>query len=465
MDQRRIPLEFLVITIIACSRREPAPTRAASATATPATRATADVAPIAVPPTTLPAPPAQPPPAPPAAILRAGPCVLVIPGGLMTRPIQGTDDVSVAATGTRIATLVGGSLPPEGGYDSPGEPFVAVQQFDATRFVPRGERTEASGALEGSGYHRHTAVAFAGLGTFGSVTYLEDPVVSGEGARQFALVPADGPPRPLPLGRITVLSGLATAGRDDRVISVVAAGSPRANGRPDDPNDATIDAFMISRNGVRHERVFTGTDDEDGGHRGASAPAVALGSGRIAIAWRYGQSIELALTSDEGRRLGSPRVLGVGDVGAPSVTWRGDSVVAVWAVRESARQPYRLAAIEWTPDATGSNAPPASTLLATGAASAFAPSVSCGTDGFTLLAWMEGSAREGTVRLASGSGPIATLVQTATPVSLPGVNARDPEVALTDQAAWIAWSQFPRPGTSGLMLSLLRCAAPDRAPP
>lgn len=129
-----------------------------------------------------------------------------------------------------------------------------------------------------------------------------------------------------------------------------------------------------------------------------------------------------------------------GDVGAPTLAVRGDLVVAVWAQRDTRRGPYtlRTAAL----DLAHATQPPAPQVIATGEASAFAPSL-VDVGGRWVLAWMEGDDRVATVRVGATWRELPEAAAHAITVSTPGTNARDPELAAGGAQAWIAWSEYP----------------------
>lgn len=166
--------------------------------------------------------------------------------------------------------------------------------------------------------------------------------------------------------------------------------------------------------------------------------ALAVSGGRTLVAYRTDGSIA-ALNLGADPIDASPVVVSEGQVGAPAVAWRGEAVVLVWAQRASDGAPYALHAVEWNPYATAR--PPAPTVIATGAASAFAPAlVVRGSQ--VVLAWMEGDDRAASVRVGATRRSIEHAVDHAVTVSTGG-NARDPELAGSAAHAWIAWSEYP----------------------
>jgi hypothetical protein len=167
--------------------------------------------------------------------------------------------------------------------------------------------------------------------------------------------------------------------------------------------------------------------------------ALALHGVRSLVAYRTARAVAAIVLGADGVAA-SPVVVSEGEVGAPAVAWRGDDVVMVWAQRASAAAPYALHAVEWNP-ATAPR-PPAPTVLATGAASAFAPAL-LARGSQLVLAWMEGDDRAATVRVGSTRRSIDHAVDHAVAVSATGSNARDVELAGAGDRAWIAWSEYP----------------------
>jgi hypothetical protein len=190
---------------------------------------------------------------------------------------------------------------------------------------------------------------------------------------------------------------------------------------------------------------------------GPNAVAVAVGSDRQAIAYRSGADLFVQPVDSNGAALGTSILVAHGEVGAPAIAFRGPNLIVVWAQRANASSPYTLRSVEWDPTR---GAPPASSQFAAATAtdSIVAPSVS--TDGDrVLLAWTEGdTARHGIVRVASGAGALPLVIASATAVTPSDANARDPEVALTSERAWITWQHFTRAHPRGeRRVAQLRC--------
>ena len=164
--------------------------------------------------------------------------------------------------------------------------------------------------------------------------------------------------------------------------------------------------------------------------------AIAADASRVVLAWRRPQSVEIVRGT--ATDLTAPPWVFEGDVGAPAVVIRGEASVAVWAQRNDARSPYTLRMVSWR---AGDTVKPTPRVLATGAASAFAPALTVRNDQL-VLAWMEGDDRAATIRVGvTAQGP-EHLVDHVVTASNPDTNARDPELASTDALTWLVWSEY-----------------------
>lgn len=171
-------------------------------------------------------------------------------------------------------------------------------------------------------------------------------------------------------------------------------------------------------------------------------PAVAFHPRGSAVAWRMSRQLFVVRLTPAGAPVGAPQVFARGDVGAPTLAWRGDNLVAVWAGRARPAQPYQLQYAEWDPSAALD--PAAVHALETGAAPAFAPALWIG-GGRTVLAWTEGTEQRASVRVGHSLQGFATLVQNARAVSTDAQNARDPELAFNAEGTlgWMVWTVRP----------------------
>jgi hypothetical protein len=179
--------------------------------------------------------------------------------------------------------------------------------------------------------------------------------------------------------------------------------------------------------------------------RGPSAPAIAAGVTRAAVAYRVADETWVAeVDRRTGRRLAPPRRFARGDLGQPALAFVGDELHAVWA-RRSGKQPYVLEHGQWS---HGIDAEPVIEVLVAHAESAIAPTLAYGA-GRWVVAWMEGDlARRGRVLLGSSHTSLGDAVAHAEVLSESGINARDPKVALPSAAGtdgWVVWSEFGAP--------------------
>lgn len=165
--------------------------------------------------------------------------------------------------------------------------------------------------------------------------------------------------------------------------------------------------------------------------------AVAARGDVVMVAYRTLRSVRFArVRADADAGADAPVTFG-GDVGAPTIAFRGDALVAVWSQRDSVRAPYTLRHLAWNPLTTAQ--PPRPQVLATGAASATAPSLVARGDQL-VLAWTEGDA---VVRVGATRGALDDVTANAITVSSPESAARGPVLAATDARAWIAWTEHP----------------------
>lgn len=180
-------------------------------------------------------------------------------------------------------------------------------------------------------------------------------------------------------------------------------------------------------------------------------PAVAMGTTRGAVVARLDGVLTL-FWLDAAFHAGPPVELDRGDVGAPAVTFTGDTAVIAWAKRDAKTDPYRLAV-----SVTKAGATTGAVRTVKTAASAFAPSLAPFGD-HALLAWMEGDgAKVGQVKLAhlALDGPLD--LESAMALSAPGTNARDPEIATAGAEVTVVWSEFGAKVNGAVQIRRLSC--------
>lgn len=164
--------------------------------------------------------------------------------------------------------------------------------------------------------------------------------------------------------------------------------------------------------------------------------AIAADGARVVVAWRRPRAVEILRGTAS--HLTDPPWVFEGDVGAPAVTLRGNETVAVWAQRDDPRGPYTLRMVSWR---EGDTARPAPRVLVTGTVSAFAPALTT-RGGQLVLAWMEGDDRSAAVRAGVTAIEPEHLVDHIVTLSHPDTNARDPELASSADHTWAAWSEY-----------------------
>lgn len=206
-----------------------------------------------------------------------------------------------------------------------------------------------------------------------------------------------------------------------------------------EPSPSTVLGFAWNNGRFRRQALY-----EPGAGAHAEVPAVALREDGGAVVMRVGSRLMLLRVSAQGQRVGAPVVLSSTRPGAPTIAWEGADLVVVWASRARASQPFRLQRLRWDP----STPPPAPAALATGDASAFAPSLSVRA-GRYALAWMEGDDRHGVIRAGVSSTSVEDAIAHAVTVSATDGNARDPEIAVGERDAWVVWQEvIPTPPPS-----------------
>jgi hypothetical protein len=196
--------------------------------------------------------------------------------------------------------------------------------------------------------------------------------------------------------------------------------------------------------------------------RGASrydepdSPAVAVGATRSAIMFRASRRLWIAPIGGDGYVAARLHQIVTGEVGPPSIAFRGDTLYAVWAQRETARGPATLRWVAWNPF---TDPDPTPQVLAVGEASATSPSLVVTNDRF-VLAWSEGDAQRSVVRVASTEGEFSTLAARATTVSPPGQDARAPVLSASPsgQRMYLGWQSRSGAGPDAdVRVAALRC--------
>lgn len=214
-------------------------------------------------------------------------------------------------------------------------------------------------------------------------------------------------------GAATSATDSADGGESDAA-SVVDSGLAPRRGKM-----SVISVFYDGRR-FRHHNVYT--------PRGSSrydepdSPAVAVGATKSAIMFRASRRLWIAPIAGDGYVAMRLHNIVTGEVGPPSIAYRGDVLYAVWAQRETARGPASLRWVAWNPF---TDPDPTPQVLSVGTASATSPSLVVTNDRF-VLAWSEGDAQSSVVRVASTTGDFASLAARAVTVSPAGVDARNP---------------------------------------
>lgn len=452
----RLPSPALLapLVLLACSRRAPSPPPAPRPVVTP------EPAPA---PATAPAPVAPPPPA-------EGPVALLLPGGAEATGLTGRiDRLQVAASGDRarlVAELSGPGAPARSstvavdvtaaGVASPAVTLavgaVGVRVIATTAGATDGLRTLAFGV-------RHVGTASGDFGNAFRFVF--------DGA---ATAPVRSEQMPLDVDELVVASDgprwmAAAAGGSLDCYGTKCIGEDRqTQGLAYHPRAAFEASVVVPAQGALLHQAVANVDCTAAGSEVDGEPslvepdqtppercgaarrdrpydvAIALHGAHGFVAWRTTNSVMGVTVTDEGVPVGQPVRFATGEVGAPTVAYQGDALAVVWAQRENARAPYSLRVVEWT-RSDAAPAPPPARPLATGTVSAFAPALAT-VGPRRVLAWMEGDDRNAAVRVAATALGVEHLADHAITVSAPTAHARDPELAVAGDRAWMAWSEY-----------------------
>ena len=160
--------------------------------------------------------------------------------------------------------------------------------------------------------------------------------------------------------------------------------------------------------------------------------AVPLGSSKgIAVTFRRGNAVYVGAA--KGDSVLAPegslsRIPGLGQVGSPSITTSGDSIIVAWSDRASAQEPWQ---VRWTKLSIGGTpvAPKQLALPEGGLGTqAMSPSVAGLGGGRFVIAWSEGIPTHQVRAMTLGAD--GSPAGSAMGLSAPGVNAGQPQVAV-----------------------------------
>lgn len=174
------------------------------------------------------------------------------------------------------------------------------------------------------------------------------------------------------------------------------------------------------------------------------SPAVAVGATKSAIMFRASRRLWIAPIGGDGYVAARLHNIVTGEVGPPSIAYRGDTLYAVWAQRETPRGPASLRWVSWNPF---TDPDPTPQVLTVGTASATSPSLVVTNDRF-VLAWAEGDAQTSVVRVASTTGDFASLAARAVTVSPSGVDARNPALGANASGSRVVLGWQSRAGAN-----------------
>jgi hypothetical protein len=271
--------------------------------------------------------------------------------------------------------------------------------------------------------------------------------------------PKAGSPLWMAANYCKLADGIAASARDDFAIAAIPGfkGEDLVQGNP-----PTLDVLLfVAGKSKGNARLDVIKPASEGNRTKVEVLASAVGTTLAAVAYRVDlmgpKELRVVRVDRAGKRVGQVATLekapSKGRIGAPHLAIDGDAVQIVWASRPGDSGAFALKTASWDPNAP---APSPAVSLATGTASAFAPSVA--VDGKRwAVAWMEGDEKTGVVKAGSGTQRVEDAVAKAAIVSTPGTNARDPEIAVSQGDVFVAWQEFPQ-GKEELRVTTVQCA-------
>lgn len=334
--------------------------------------------------------------------------------------------------------------PPGGSTTSVGRAH-AERVVVGTTGVPEGAPEPVNDALPaGDGVSTFAAATALG-GALTTVAYgLKRP--APDDCSDAALVAANpgGPRREL-------LAHVCRPASTFRAAARGGAGVAFADGAPDGRTEAwSLDG--TSARPVPLERLDAAPKDagrpaEEGATSRVSldAPSVAVGNASIAAAYVVvrGTTRELHVARAASRAGAEPttakvEVLDKQNVASVTSAFEDDTLHVVWSVFVPEKNRFVLRWSKWP----AAGAPTAPQAIGTGVLSALTPSLAIDHGRF-LLAWAEGDEKASTVvKVGASKNGLAFVSGLANVVSSPGVNGRDPVVALEADTMFVAWKEL-----------------------
>lgn len=348
-------------------------------------------------------------------------------------PVAGTSGSSSAGTTASAAT----TTPTEAATTTPPTPtaVATVESKPAAAEVVLGDCTMAGEA------HVVSPRAFVQSG-------VEAVSVPGAIALGFALDPRNGlavTVDPASIGITTTVKGRALGGDAKRMSPVLERGKLTLVPGVDKKGDKLQGRRVVGTTpsvdlGVAEGALVWAPHDQnsyaklfplDGDGAVEALRAVPLASKGIAFAFRRGNAIYVGAAKGEAVLTAEgplSRIPGLGQVGSPSLTTSGDTVIVAWSDRATAQDPWQ---VRWTKLTVG-GAPDAPKQLALPdgglGTQAMSPSVAGLGGGRFVMAWSEGTpthqVRAVTLRFdgSTSGAPMA--------LSAAGVNAGQPQIAV-----------------------------------
>jgi hypothetical protein len=217
-----------------------------------------------------------------------------------------------------------------------------------------------------------------------------------------------------------------------------------------------LDAPTVGQLVTKMDAPTGGAGSDLGGPQPGSfdAPSIDVSADRAAIAFRrhepgakgHSSAIVLAWVDRElAKLLSDLKTVARGDVGAPSVLVRGDTLHAVWSSRASAGGPYRLHHARWIAGGPAQEDP---TELETGEGAALAPAIAA-VGGAIALAW---TSANGAVYAGLGES-VEDAALHATQRSQDRAGASEPKWAVDGRRVLLAWIE----GDNGHRIRLVSC--------
>lgn len=344
---------------------------------------------------------------------------------------------AVAATDTKTASAADGAL---GDCSMAGEAHVVSPRA----FVQAGVETVTVPGAIAIGFAldpRNGQAVTVDPGSIGITTTVKARALGGDARRMTPL---------LDRGKLTLVPGV------DKKFDKLQGRRIVATNPPIDLGIAEGSLVWAPRDQNTYAKLFA----LDGDGVVDAIRAVPLPSKGIAVAFRRGKDIYVGVA--KGDSVLNPEgslahISSLGQVGMPSITTSGDSIVVAWSDRAAASDPWQ---VRWTKLAAGSapDMPKQLTLPEGGLGTqAMSPSVFGLGGGRFLMAWSEGTPTH-QVRAITFNAD-GTTSGAAMALSAAGVNAGSPQVAVGSDGRGVAAFLAAKGKSYELHATPIACAA------